>query len=179
MKQSAHRLLLWIIAVALVACSPVSPTPIQTSPRTVKPQTLLPTAIPPEVFPGVWAISFEFLFPENFWNVGFHRYRFHIECPLLNQDSFTGELRRFIVSEEMPVYELPVYLRLGGLGFGPLAPLSTITINPMQDTIAVVTFLGITEEDAKLATTSSDCAVLIHLNDVSSQTLSPGKPFQP
>jgi hypothetical protein len=87
----------------------------------------------------------------------------------------------FHVTDEeiMPVYKLPVYLRLGGLSFGPLAPLSTIKINPAQSTIVVVTFLGITEEDAKLAMISSDCEVVIDWDDVSTQILSPGEPFQP
>ncbi|UCF61941.1 MAG: hypothetical protein JSV37_04440 [Anaerolineaceae bacterium] len=174
MKQSFHRLLLPVIGLALVACSPVASAPIQTSLP-----TMLPTANQPEVIPGVWAISFEYPFPENFWNVGIHRYRFYIDCPLLSQDSYTGEMQRFIVSEEMPVHESPVYLRLRGLSFGPLAPLSTITISPTQSTIAVVTFLGITEEDAKLSQASSDCEVLIHWDGVSTQALSPGEPFQP
>jgi hypothetical protein len=173
-KQSSHHLLLPVIGLALVACSPTASTPIQTSLP-----TMLPTAIQPEVIPGVWAISFEYHFPENFWNVGIHRYRFSIDCPLLNQDSYNGEMQRFIVSEEMPIHESPVYLRLSGLSFGPLAPLSTITISPLQSTIAVVTFSGITEEDAKLAMTSSDCEVLIHWDGVSTEVLTPGEPFQP
>jgi hypothetical protein len=111
--------------------------------------------------------------------VGYHRYRIYIDCPLLNQDSYTGEMQRFIVAEEMPVHESPVYLRLGGLSFGPLASLSTITINPVQSTIAVVTFSGISEEDARLARTSSDCEVLMNWDGVSTQTLLPGEPFQP
>ncbi len=179
MRRSTHRVLLWFITLALAACSKVPLAPIQTSPRAAVPQTMLPTAIPPEVFPGGWAISFEYPFPENFWNVGIHRYRFYIDCPLLNQEIYKGETRRFIVSEEMPVNEESIYLRLGGLSYGPLAPFSTITVNPMQATIAIVTFSGVTEEDAKLATTSTDCTVSMTRDGVSTVILIPGEPFQP
>jgi hypothetical protein len=142
---------------------------------------MLPTAIPPETFVGSWAISFEYPFPENSWNIGIHRYGFYIDCPLLIQESYGSEWIFFNVTDDelLPVYQMPVYLRLGGLSLGPLAPISMDTIRPEQATIAVVTLLGITEEDAKLATTSSDCAIMMNWDGVSTETLSPGEPFQP
>jgi len=181
MKQSTHRLLLWFIGSVLVACSPAAPAPTQTSPPTAAPATILPTAIPPEAFSGGWAISFEYPFPENFWNVGTHRYGFYIECPLLMEESYGGEWIWFDVTNDefLLVYELPVYLRLGGLSFGPLAPISMDTIRHEQATIAVVTLLGITEEDAKLVTTSSECVILMNWDGVSTLILTPGEPFQP
>ena len=179
MKQHTHPLLLCFIGLALVACSPTAAAPTQTSPPTAAPATMLPTAIPPQAFPGDWAISFEYPFPENFWNVGYHRYGFYIECPLLNQDNFGSEWRRFIVDEEVPKYDSPVYLRLAGLSYGPLAPITTDSINPGQATIAVVTLLGVTEDDAKLATTSPDCVILMNWDAVSTEVLTPGEPFQP
>lgn len=181
MKQYTHCLLLWFIGLALVACSPTAPAPTQTSPPKAPPATLLPTAIPPETFAGGWAISFEYPFPENFWSVGDHRYGFYIECPLLMQESYGGEWIWFRVTDEaiVPVYKMPVYLRLAGLSFGPLAPISMDTIHHEQVTIAVVTLLGLTEEDAKLATTSPDCVILMNWDGVSTQILTPGEPFQP
>jgi hypothetical protein len=181
MKPYPQRLLLLIIGLVLVACSPTASAPTQTPPPPAAPATMLPTAIPPETFIGSWAISFEYAFPENFWSVGDHRYGFYIDCPLLMPESYGSEWVWFQATDEeiMPVYELPIYLRLGGLSLGPLAPISMNTIHHDQATIAVVTLLGITEEDAKLAQTSSDCEVLMNWDGISTQSLSPGEPFQP
>ncbi|HEY46544.1 MAG TPA: hypothetical protein G4O14_07150 [Anaerolineae bacterium] len=181
MKQHTHRLLLWFIGLALVACSPTAPAPTQTSPPLAIPATMLPTAVPPEAFAGSWAISFEYSFPESFWSVGDHRYGFYVDCPLLFQESYGSDWVWFHATDEeiMPIYELPVYLRLGGLSFGPLAPISMDTIRHEQATTAVVTLLGITEEDANLATTSSNCAILMNWDGGSTQFMTPGEPFQP
>lgn len=111
--------------------------------------------------------------------MGFHRYGFFIECPLLNQNSYGSEWRRFIIDEEVPKYDTPVYLRLAGLSYSPLAPITTDSINPEQATIAVVTLLGVSEEGAKLATSSPDCVILINWDAVSTEVLTPGEPFQP
>ena len=181
MKQHKHRLLLCFIGLALVACSPATPSATQISPPTAAPPMMLPTAVPPETFAGSWAISFEYYFPENYWSVGDHRYGFYIDCPLLMQERVGSDWVWFRATDEeiMPIYELPVYLRLGGLSFGALAPISMDTIHYKQATIAVVTLLGITEEDAKLASTSADCVVFINWDVGSTQILTPGEPFQP
>jgi hypothetical protein len=81
--------------------------------------------------------------------------------------------------EWMPEHQLPVYLRLGGLSLGPLEPITMDTIAPAWSTIAVVTLLGLSEEDAKLVTTSSDCVILINWDEINTQILTPGEPFQP
>jgi hypothetical protein len=181
MKQHTHHLLLWFISLALVACSPTAAAPTQTSPPPAAPATLLPTAIPPEALPGDWAISFEYPFPDDFWTIGVHRYGFYIDCPLLMQENYGSDWIFFYVTDDefLPVYEMPVYLRLGGLSFGTLAPISMDTIRPEQATIAAVTLLGISEEDAKLATTSPDCVILMNWDAVSTGILTPGEPFQP
>jgi hypothetical protein len=140
---------------------------------------LLPTAIPPQAFPGDWAISFEYPFPDEFWSLGTHRYSFYIECPTLNQNAFGGEWRYFDVSEEVPKYDTPIYLRLAGLSYGPLAPITTDSINPGQATVAVVTLIGVSEEDAKRATTSADCTIIMNWDGISTEILVPGEPFQP
>lgn len=181
MKQSTHRMLLWFTGLVLVACSPAAPVPTQTPPPTAAPATMLPTAIPPEALPGDWAISFEHPFPDDFWTIGVHRYGFFIDCPLLIQESYGSEWVFFYVTEDefLPVHEMPVYLRLGGLSFSPLAPISMDTIRPKQATIAVVTLLGVSEEDAKLATTSSDCVIMMNWDEKYTEILTPGEPFQP
>ena len=181
MKSYTHHLLLPIIGLVLVSCSPAATAPTQTSPPIAAPATMLPTAIPPETFSGTWAISFEYPFPDDFWPVGVHRYGFYIDCPLLMDETYGSDWVFFYVTEEelLPEFEMPVYLRLGGLSFGSLAPISMDTIRPGQTTIAVVTLMGITEENAILATTSSDCVIMINWDQTFTEYLTPGEPFQP
>jgi hypothetical protein len=165
----------------MVACAATSPVPTLTLQPTLPPPTLLPTAIPPGNLPDTWAVSFEHEFPPNFWNVGPHSYGYFIDCPLLMQESYGSEWFWFQVAdwEWMPEHKLPVYLRLGGLSLGPLEPITMETIAPSWSTIAIVTLLGLSEEDAKLAATSSDCVILINWDELSTEILTPGEPFQP
>lgn len=181
MKRYTQSLVIPIIGLAFVACSQAAPAPTQTSPPTAAPATMLPTAVPPDTIAGSWAISFEHPFPDDFWAAGVHRYGFYIDCPLLMQESYGSDWVFFYVTEDefLPEYETPIYLRLGGLSFGPLAPISMDTIRPEQATIAMVTLLGITEEDAKLAVTSSDCVVMMNWDERFTEFLTPAEPFQP
>jgi hypothetical protein len=165
----------------MAACASISPVPTPTMQPTVSPPTLLPTAIPPDNVGGTWAVSFEYPFPPDFWNIGRHSYGFYIDCPLLMPESYGSEWIWFGVTDEdwMPEIKLPVYLRIGGISLDPLGPITIDTIAPAWSTIAVVTLLGLSEEDAKLATTSSDCVILINWDEVNTQIMTPGEPFQP
>jgi hypothetical protein len=174
-------LTLGLSSIFMAACAATSPIPTPTPQPTQPPPTLLPTAIPPGNLPGTWAVSFEYEFPPNFWHVGSHSYGYYIDCPLLIQESYGSEWFWFWVMdlEWMPEFQLPVYLRLGGLSLGPLEPITTDTIHPSTPTIAVVTLLGLTEEDAKLAAASSDCVIMINWDEMFTEFLTPGEPFQP
>jgi len=176
MKQYTHRLLLWFIGLALVACSPTAPAPTQTSPPLAIPATMLPTAVPPEAFAGSWAISFEYQFPPNSWAVGVHRYQFYIQCPVVNQEDFSSEWVLFDVSEDAILYNQLIYLRLSGLSTGILAPSDLLIVHPDQPTVAIITFLGLTEDVAKQA---SECEGLIRWDDKPPWLLTPGEPFRP
>jgi hypothetical protein len=126
-------------------------------------------------------VSFEYEFPPNFWNVGSHSYGYYIDCPVLVPESYGSDWFWFEVEDWdwMPQFGLPVYLRLGGLSLGPLEPITMLPVHPSTSTIAVVTVLNLSEEDAKLAATSSDCVILINWDEVFTQVLTPGEPFQP
>jgi hypothetical protein len=164
------------IFAACTATTPSSPT-FTTFPTTPLP-TLLPTAIPPQSVPGTWAVPFEYEFAPEFWSVGMHRYGYYIDCPVLG-NNVAGEWQNFRVSEDVSRFVAPVFLRLGGLSYGRLGPISTDAIHPQQATIAVVTILGVSAEDAARMATTAECQVLMRWDDVATQLLIPGEPFQP
>ena len=140
--------------------------------------TPLPTAVPPTEGEqtGSWAISFEYQFPPNSWAVGVHRYQFYIQCPVVNQEDFSSEWVLFDVSEDAILYNQLIYLRLSGLSTGILAPSDLLIVHPDQPTVAIITFLGLTEDVAKQA---SECEGLIRWDDKPPWLLTPGEPFRP
>jgi hypothetical protein len=174
---------LGLSSLYMVACASNTPVPTPTLEPTMPPPTptSLPTAVPQDNLPGSWAVSFEYEFPPNFWSLGRHSYGYFVDCPLLMSESSGSEWYWFTVVdwEWMPEFKLPVYLRLGGLSMGLLEPITMDTIAPEWSTIAVVTVLNLSEEDAKLASTSSDCVILINWDEVFTKVLIPGEPFQP
>jgi hypothetical protein len=166
----------------MMGCTVPPSTPTQTPLPTSIPPTLLPTAVPPESFPGTWAVSFEYAFPLNYWRAGYHRYAYLIQCPTLAQETVRGEWQWFQVSEDAILQPAPIYLRLGGLSTGPLAPFNIERIHPDQATLAVVTFLGVKLEDIEAVQSTpgaSACEVVIRWDDKGSRNLEPGEYFQP
>ena len=163
-----------VIAVAAAACSADTELepPIPTT-------DVLPTAVPPDTQPGSWAIPFTYQFPEGTWGVGFHRYALRVDCPILAQESLAGEWRDFVVTNETSPLNTPVYLRLGGLSTATLGPPNVQTIHPNQLTIAVVTIIGVTEEQASVAGESEDCEVIIGWDGSRAEELSPAQPYRP
>ena len=99
----------------------------------------------------------------NTWKVGFHGYALHVDCPILAQDSLAGEWRDFVVTNDVKLLNVPVYLRLGGLSTDTLGPPNAQTIHPDQHTIALETIIGTTEEQADIAAEAPDCEVAIFL----------------
>lgn len=169
-----------LIGLAAAGCSPnldleptVAPLP------TAKPASGLPTAVPPETQPGAWAVPFSYQFPEGTWGVGFHRYALRVNCPTLAQVGLAGEWRDFVVTNEATPLKTPVYLRLGGLSTATLGPPNLQTIHPDQLTIARVTILGATEEQAAAAAKAEDCEVIVGWDGIRAEQLLPGEPFRP
>lgn len=141
----------------------------------------LPTAVPPEGEPGQigeWAIPFSYQMPEGTFGIGFHRYALHVDCPILAQDSLAGQWRDFVVTNDVTLFNAPIYLRLGGLSAGTLGPTNVQTIHPDQLTIALVTIIGVTEEQAVIAAESSDCEVVVVWGG-GAEELSAMEPYRP
>ncbi|MGH2619441.1 MAG: hypothetical protein ACRDHG_02565 [Anaerolineales bacterium] len=163
--------------LALAACTAQAtlapPAPTQIVP------TSLPTAVGPEAQPGTWAVSFSYEFPTGFWLEGDHRYGFYMDCPVLQQFDVPSEYRDFTVTQETIAFESPVYLRLGGLSTGALAPINLEAIHPDQATVAVVTLIGVTEEQARQAVQAGECDMVIGWDAVNAQTLVAAEPFRP
>jgi hypothetical protein len=161
--------MLLLIGLLVVSCSATSNLP----------QEGLPTAVPPNAVSGQWAIPFEYEFPLGFWAEGLHRYGFLFSCPAIDVGTSGSEWRIFEVTGESPVQDDPVYMRLQGLSFGRISSAHFDIIHPEQKTVALVTFLGLSEETAQEAAGSSDCEVLMRWDDVATQMLAPGNPYQP
>ncbi|MFV2043362.1 MAG: hypothetical protein ACC700_09055 [Anaerolineales bacterium] len=111
--------------------------------------------------------------------MGFHRYALRVDCPILAQEGLAGEWRGFVVSNDSSLLNTPVYLRLGGLSTGTLGLPNVQTIHPDQLTIAVVTILGVTEEQASVAAESDDCVVFVAWDGSRAEQLAPAEPYKP
>jgi len=133
----------------------------------------------PETQPGSWAVSFSYEFPAGFWLEGDHRYGFYMNCPVLQQFNVPSEYRDFTVTQDTIAFESPVYLRLGGLSTGALAPINLDAIHPDQPTVAVVTVIGVTEDQARQAGELSECEMVIGWDAINAQTLVAAEPFRP
>jgi hypothetical protein len=162
-----------LIAALLAACGAVAQTPVPTS---------LPTAIPPEGGVGEWAVSFMQEFPSGFWTEGFHRYGFHLNCPIrVGDDGDLGtEWREFQVTEEVQpqVAETVAYLRLNGVSRAPFAPAyEQQVIHPQQPTTAIIHLVGLSLDDAKKA--QSECEALFAWDRGLIQALVAVEPFRP
>jgi len=167
---SKMRLILWVsfLLVLLMGCS----EPVELPP------TPLPTAVPPPEFSaGDWAISFIHEFPENAWAEGAHRYQFFARCPVITLEDVSTEWVFFKVTEEEKIYEDPIFLRINGLSQGVLAPVTMDTVHPEQPTVAVITFLGVSDHIAELA--AENCEVFVRWDDKPPQQLTIGGVFLP
>jgi len=177
-----HLFGLMLLCLAAVACSSDAGSEQEAGPLpTAESASGLPTAVPPEGEPGEigeWAIPFIYQMPEGTWGIGFHRYALHVDCPILAQDSLSGEWRDFVVTNDATLLNVPVFLRLGGLSTGTLALPNVRNIHPDQVTIALVTIIGVTEEQAGIAAESSDCEVIV-VWDGGAEELSPAEPYRP
>lgn len=145
--------------------------------------TRLPTAVPPAgdgAGIGSWAVSFTYEFPEAFWPAGVHRYAYNVQCPPeITAVQLSGEWRQFLVSPDTVISSEPVYLRLNGFSVDPFMPiyLPDDSINPMQDTTAMVTLLGLSEEAAEQA--GEACTVMIAWDNFQPQQLTALEPHKP
>ncbi|MEE9216491.1 MAG: hypothetical protein V3U32_03560 [Anaerolineales bacterium] len=173
-----------LICFAAAACSTNAGSEQEVAPLpTAKTVSTLPTAVPPEEGGpgqiGEWAIPFSYQIPEGTWGVGFHRYALHVDCPILAQAGLAGEWQDFVVTNDVTPINTPVYLRLGGLSISTLGPPDILTIHPDQLTIALVTIIGVTEEQAAVAAESDDCEIVIGWDGANAEELLPAEPYRP
>lgn len=169
-----------LIAFAAAACG-ADQEAVESLPTAGSVSTL-PTAVPPDANQqqgGTWAIPFVYQFPEGTWGVGFHRYAVRVDCPVLSPDGLAGEWRDFVASNDIQPLNTPVYLRLGGLSTSTLGPPNVQNIHPDQFTIAIVTIIGVTEEQAAVAAESEDCEVLVAWDGANAELMSAADPFKP
>jgi hypothetical protein len=172
-----------LFCFAAAACSTDAGSEQEVEPLpTAEIVSTLPTAVPPEGEPGQigeWALPFVYQMPEGTWEIGFHRYALHVNCPILEQDSLAGVWQDFVVTDDVTPLSTPVYLRLGGLSMSTLGPENVLTISPDQLTIALVTIIGVTEEQAAVAAESKDCEVVIGWDGANAEELLPAEPYRP
>jgi hypothetical protein len=176
MKRLYTTLLLLIIVLAACAAQP-EPTP------TPQP-TPLPTAVPPQNPPASedasWMVSFTHEFGPGFWEQGFHKYGFLIDCSITDLEQFSSEWIPFQVYQKAPKAEnVMIYLRIGGLTTDYLGGNAEpdLTFHPDMPTTAVVHYAGLTEEVAKEIT--AQCEGLVSWDGNNFAPLIPSEPFQP
>ena len=142
----------------------------------------LPTAVPPEAALGAagdLALPFTYEFEKESIPLGLHRYGYMISCPAITNGVTESSWISFIVSETEELLDYPVYLRFSGMSTDPLHGNQVFNLHPDQEIIAVVTFMGISEETVQIVSDSSDCEVIIRLGEKSSLKLVPGEPYKP
>lgn len=163
---------LCLTGLCLAACGSTAEVP-----------TPLPTAVPPDIMPAgdeeLWAISFKYEFPEKTFELGPHRYRLWVHCPVVSAEDTVTDWRLFEVSDGVLPRKEPIYLRLLGLSNEPLAPSynTNNVFDPDRPVIAVVHLVGLPGQAASLA--ASGCEGLILWDNGARQALQPGEPFQP
>lgn len=161
--------LLFLFSMIVSACGTQS-TPISTPIPTVPPTNV------PQTERGDWALAFQFEIPPDLWAVGPHRYRIQVHCPDILED-FTTDWIYFDVVEDVQLQPSPVYLRLDGLSTGQLDPINLKDIHPQQESIAVISLIGLTEENIDLAI--ENCACLFRWDNDFIRVMEPQEPFLP
>jgi len=137
----------------------------------------LPVAATPALAEdGSWAVAFTADFPAGFWQAGEHRYRMLLDCPVLSAEVATSAIS-FRSTDLVPVQSRKVYLRAAGLSDDILLPPLPGSIHPQQPTVAALTLIGSTRNDADAAVET--CTGTLEFDGTDNATMSPIEPFQP
>ena len=168
-EQGVSRLIRVLVATVLAVASCSGEPPLEGI-------DLPPAEVPASVSENLWSLPFVAEMPAGYWDEGAHRYRFVIDCPPVGQSVASNPVE-FRVTQLTPTLQGPVYLRLGGLSDGIIMPPNVGAIHPTQETIAAVTFLGLTQEVVDEATAT--CTGVLEFDGDQSEILRPGEPFRP
>lgn len=137
----------------------------------------LPVAETPAIVEDVtWAVAFTADFPADFWSGGEHRYRMLLDCPVLAAEVATSAIN-FRVTDLTLLQPGPVYLRPAGLSHALLQPPQPGSINPDQPTIAALSLVGNSRQDADEA--ARTCEGTFEYDGGQTVPLTPLEPFQP
>ncbi len=129
----------------------------------------------PESFEGgPWALEFRLDLEPGFWEVGPHRYQIWLECEELGPRQWSQY--NFETDTETELIDHEVYVRLRGLSLHKTGPSDIKLVNTEQPTIAIVTVLGLEEDQAGKA--AGECAAELRLEDGTVLEMPPGSPFR-
>ncbi|MFC2030782.1 hypothetical protein ACFLWA_08660 [Chloroflexota bacterium] len=157
-----------ILVFALVACGTSAQVP-----------TPLPTAVPPDGdATGNWAIGFRYEFPAGSFGEGRHRFRLLVHCPVVSAQDVNTDWHFFEISGQASLQSQPVYLRLAGLSFDPLAQDAPVTaaLHPDQEVIAVMHWIDMARVSADLI--AAQCEAMVFWDNAGRHSLNAGEPFQ-
>jgi hypothetical protein len=135
----------------------------------------LPPAPHPEEFEGgPWAVEFSTDLTSGFWEVGAHRYQIWLDCEPLGPREWSQH--NFESDTATSLYDSEVYVRFRGLSEHKTGPTAIKRINVDQETIAVVTVLGLEETQAERA--AAECVAELRLEDGTVISMPPSAPFR-
>lgn len=125
---------------------------------------------------SLWAISFAREFEVGYWREGPHRYSLNLTCDVLLDEPLQTPSQTLSVTPLARSFD-HVYLRLSGLGSSLIGPTDLAAVRPDQPTTALVTFTGISKEEA--AEAGEQCSGEAVIDGVTSEPLVGGEPFRP
>lgn len=161
------RWLLTIGLILLTACA---------APEPLRGVDLPPASLPDEIDPDQWAVGFSHDFGPGFWSEGPHVYRLVLDCPEVVDEPVQTDISFFSVRSDAPAFDDEVYLRAAGLSTSPLGPIDVNLVNDGQETTALLTVIGLTQDQVDLA---ADCEGEVEFDDGQAEPMLPGDPFRP
>lgn len=137
---------------------------------------LPPASIPEDIEPENWAVAFSHDFGPGFWEEGPHAYQLFLDCADVEEARVDTEVILFAAGPDIPGFDEPVLFRIAGLSTTPLGPSDVRLINTDQHTIALITVVGLGEDELDAV---SRCEGQVFWDEGRSATLQPGTPFRP
>lgn len=160
MRRLVIALVLGVTALAVTACGGVAD---------------LPTAPEPEQFEGgPWGVEFTTDLAPGFWAEGEHRYQIWLECEPLGPREWSQH--NFESDTSTPLYDSGIYVRFRGLSEHKTGPTGIKNINVEQETIALVTVLGLEQTQAEEA--AGECVAELRLEDGTVVVMPAAAPFR-